>query len=153
MTIAQPYLYFQIDRHRYSTDDVVTAWYAKLEAERSKLASPKLLDQGCGIGECCILRYANHAPTSPSTGSVALMLSWLFSDCAVDAVEAQSTRITMARRSARYNGVDERMRFFEGDLRAAETLPLEPCYDLITGTPPYFPVGQVRLVCALHGWQ
>jgi hypothetical protein len=37
-------------RHRYSTDDVVTAWYAKQESRRCGAEAWRILDMGCGIG-------------------------------------------------------------------------------------------------------
>ena len=38
--------------HRHSTDDVVTAWYAKQESSRCGMVKPSILDMGCGIGAC-----------------------------------------------------------------------------------------------------
>ena len=54
-------------------------------------------------------------------------------------VEAQSESVILAKKSARYNGLDDRFEIREGDFRAPEVLRAEEKFDLITGSPPYFP--------------
>lgn len=113
---------FQKQRgHRWSLDDLVTAWVAAPHAEA--LGARRFLDLGCGLG------------------SVLLMMAWRFPDADVTGIEAQADRAAMGRRSLAYNGADERCRIFDGDLRDATVLPAEARFPLITGTPPYFPKG------------
>ncbi len=104
--------------HRWSLDDLVTAWVAR----RELLASPprEALDLGCGIA------------------SVALMVAWSFPEARVTGIEAQAVSLDLARRSLVWNGVDDRVTLHHGDLRDASMLPDDARFDLVTGTPPYF---------------
>jgi len=47
----------------------------------------------------------------------------------------------MARRSVAWNGVGDRVEIRNGDFRDPNLLAGEEPFDLVTGTPPYFPVG------------
>jgi tRNA1(Val) A37 N6-methylase TrmN6 len=108
--------------HRWSLDDLVTAWVA---TRRQDPARPlRALDLGCGLG------------------SVLLMVAWKLPHADALGIEAQLDRAAMGRRSIAYNGVAERCRIVDGDLRelTAGPLPGAP-FDLVTGTPPYFPRG------------
>ena len=108
---------FQLAKgHRYSTDDVLTAWYATTHAPRVGRAA----DFGSGIG------------------SVALIAAWRLPGAKFCTVEAQEVSIRLARKSVRYNGVEDRFQLFHGDLRDVR---LEPPFDLVTGSPPYWPEG------------
>lgn len=111
-------IFQRTDGHRWSLDDLVTAWRA---ISWWKDAAPKnILDLGSGIG------------------SVLMMLAWKFERAALTGVEAQDLSVDLARRSLSYNGIDGRTRLVPGDLRATD-LDIEDCaFDLITGTPPYF---------------
>jgi len=147
--------------HRYSTDDVVTAW----AAQRLRLApgppgtipgalhcmaaitnqhvythgALRILDIGCGIG------------------SVLLMNAWCHPTAVCVGLEAQAARAAQALRSARYNVGDAlvsdsaawladgavsapvpRLSIVHGDLRDGAALPTGAQFDLVTGTPPYF---------------
>ena len=125
---------FQKQRgHRWSLDDLVTAWVAAEAIEAIAPAGRPLraLDLGCGLG------------------SVLMMTAWRFPSAQVCGVEAQADRAAMARRSLAYNGAEDRCRVFDGDLRHLRQLrepehdapELAGPFDLITGTPPYFPRG------------
>ncbi|HEX3774906.1 MAG TPA: methyltransferase [Polyangiaceae bacterium] len=103
--------------HRHSIDDVLTAHYA-LEV------SPRVsthLDLGAGIGTVGLL-----------------VLSKLDESSTLTAVEAQnaSHRLLVANVSA--NALSDRVRALHGDLRE---LSLGESFPLITGSPPYFPLG------------
>lgn len=113
---------FQKQRgHRWSMDDLLTAWVAAphLEVVRARSA----LDLGCGLG------------------SVLLMNAWRFPQLDVTGVEAQADRAEMGRRSIAWNGVEARCRIVTGDLREPGVLPADARFDVVTGTPPYFPLG------------
>ena len=110
------------DGHRWSMDDLVTAWLAKTRAH----ATPPGLavDLGCGIG------------------SVLLFVAWSFPDARCVGLEAQTLSVGMARRSIAWNGVGERVEAREGDLREPQHLAdLVGRAELVTGTPPYFVPG------------
>ncbi|HEX7679948.1 MAG TPA: methyltransferase [Thermoanaerobaculia bacterium] len=109
---------FQYERgHRYSTDDVLTAWYATQWAPRVDRAA----DLGSGIG------------------SVALITAWRLPGARFCTVEAQAMSARLARKSIRYNGLEPRFTVYEGDLRDPSILAGEAPFDLVTGSPPYWP--------------
>ncbi|HEX8155354.1 MAG TPA: methyltransferase [Thermoanaerobaculia bacterium] len=105
--------------HRYSTDDVVTAWYGTTCAPRVDRAA----DLGSGIG------------------SVALIAAWRLPGATFCTVEAQDLSIRLARKSVRYNGLASRFTLYHGDLRDESILAGEAPFDLVTGSPPYWPAG------------
>lgn len=108
--------------HRYSLDDTATAWYALRAAKGREIR--RHLDLGCGIG------------------SVLLMVVWgLDPEVESRGIEAQELSHGLAERSIAYNGVDHRVQALRGDLRDASMLPAEPKFDLVTGSPPYIPIG------------
>ena len=111
--------------HRWSLDDLVTAWFAV----RHRTAAPprRIADLGCGIG------------------AVLLMLAWRFSDADCVGIEAQPAAVALARRSAAWNGAADRCRVQLGDLRDATVLADAGSFDLVTGTPPYVPLGTGRV--------
>jgi len=109
---------FQYERgHRYSTDDVLTAWYATQWAPRVDRAA----DLGSGIG------------------SVALITAWRLPGARFCTVEAQAMSARLARKSIQYNGLESRFTVYEGDLRDPAILANEAPFDLVTGSPPYWP--------------
>lgn len=103
--------------HRYSTDDLLAAWYAVSTCRKLGITPQRALDLGCGIG------------------SVGLFVAWSFPELRLTGVEAQSVSAALARRSIRYNGISERVVVHDGDLRTG--VPAGP-FDLITGSPPYW---------------
>jgi tRNA1(Val) A37 N6-methylase TrmN6 len=105
--------------HRYSTDDVLTAWYGTTHASRVERAA----DLGSGIG------------------SVALVSAWRLPGARFCTVEAQEISIRLARKSVRYNGLESRFTLMHGDLRDESLLADEAPFDLVTGSPPYWPEG------------
>lgn len=121
-------IFQQKSQHRYSTDDVVTAWVAyrmgprlvaaKAAAARAGGSLPtglETIDIGCGIG------------------SVVLMTAWLFPDAQCRGVEAQLSRYNQALRSLAYNGVGGRVTLKQGDLRDPSVAPSNS-FDLVTGS-------------------
>lgn len=105
--------------HRFSTDDILTAWYGTTWCPAARTA----LDLGSGIG------------------AVGMICAWRLPGARFVTVEAQSESVALARKSAAYNGVADRYEIREGDFRDAKILHAGEKFDLITGSPPYFPLG------------
>lgn len=104
--------------HRFSVDDLATAW----EAVRGP-APARYLDIGCGVG------------------SVLLMVAWRYPSASAFGIEAQEISFGLAQRNVRENGIEGRVRLFHGDLRDVTRDWEHGPIDLVTGTPPYLPVG------------
>ena len=106
--------------HRFSSDDVATAyvaWRARPDAERH-------LDLGCGLG------------------SVLLLLAWRCPNLVSTGIEAQAESFTLLERNVERSGFGERIDIRHGDLREfGRTGACGSGFDLVTGTPPYFPPG------------
>ncbi len=108
------------DGHRWSADDLVTAHFAISEVG----ATPsRVVDLGCGIG------------------TVLLFLAWRFRDAVCTGIEAQAVSAALATRSIAWNGIDARCTVRGGDLRDPTVRTGLGPADLVTGTPPYLPVG------------
>ncbi len=112
--------------HRYSTDDLLTAWFAASALGEAGQSPGHHLDLGCGIG------------------SVGLLVLWRFPSLHLLGVEAQEVSAALAARSFRYNGVSDRAAVRLGDFRAPGVLAPEERFDLITGSPPYLVSGEAR---------
>jgi tRNA1Val (adenine37-N6)-methyltransferase len=111
---------FQLrDGHRFSTDDILTAWYGTTWCP----SASRVLDLGSGIG------------------SVAAIAAWRLPGARLVTIEAQEISVSLARKSARYNGLVDRFDIRQGDFRDAGTIRAEESFDLILGSPPYFPAG------------
>ena len=111
---------FQLRKgHRFSTDDVLTAWYGTTWAP----SATTVLDLGSGIG------------------SVGMIAAWRLPGASFVTIEAQEESVRLARKSAAYNGLDERFEIRHGDFRAPFLLGAEERFDLVLGSPPYFPPG------------
>ncbi len=111
---------FQLRRgHRCSTDDVLTAWYGTTWAP----SPSRVLDLGSGIG------------------SVATIAAWRLPGARFVTVEAQAESVRLARKSAGYNGLADRMDIREGDFRDGTAVGADERFDLVLGSPPYFPPG------------
>lgn len=117
--IAGSWRIWQRERgHRYSLDDVATAW----EAASAVPGARRVVDLGCGIG------------------SVTLMLAYKLTHARLDAIEAQAISHALAARNLERNALADRVTLHHGDLRdaaLAERIGLGRA-DLVTGTPPYF---------------
>lgn len=120
--LAGPYRLWQRRRgHRYSLDDVATAW----EASNALPGARRYADLGCGIG------------------SVLLMVSYKLPEARVAGVEAQAQSFTLATRNVQRNELEARVRLVHGDLRAPDLNDLlGGPFELVTGTPPYLPPGR-----------
>lgn len=105
--------------HRFSTDDVLTAWYGTAWAP----SAARVLDLGSGIG------------------SVGMIAAWRLPGASFVTVEAQEESVRLAQKSAAYNGLEERYEIRHGDFREGFLLGAEERFDLVLGSPPYFPLG------------
>jgi len=111
---------FQLRKgHRFSTDDVLTAWYGSSWCPCART----VLDLGSGIG------------------SVGMIAAWRLPGACFVTVEVQEESVRLARKSARYNGLSERYEIRHGDFRDRGMVRAEEEFDLILGSPPYFPSG------------
>jgi len=116
----------RVDGHRWSLDDLVTAWVAADELVAGRPypdTALRIADLGCGIG------------------AVLMMMAWRFPETRLVGVEAQEISVDLARRSLAWNGADDRCAVRLGDLRDPAVLPESGAFDLVTGTPPYLPPG------------
>lgn len=107
----------RVGGHRHSADDVLTADYALRHAG----PAPRALDLGAGLGGVGLLVLWGLAP-----GSTLV------------AVEAQEVSYRLLQANIAGNGLGERVTARHGDLRALE---LAEKFALVTGSPPYFPLG------------
>jgi tRNA1(Val) A37 N6-methylase TrmN6 len=60
-------------------------------------------------------------------------------------LEIQEISYSLACRTVKLNGLEERVELFHGDLRSAKVLNTGRKWDQITGSPPYFPVGSALM--------
>jgi tRNA1Val (adenine37-N6)-methyltransferase len=101
--------------HRFSTDDLLTAW----AAVQAKPEAHRVLDLGAGIG------------------SVGLLALWkLPTHTDLTMVEVQAVSHALAHRTVAYNGLAARVTLHCQDLRRWPG----GAFDLVTGSPPYFPL-------------
>lgn len=119
------YRIFQLKKgHRFSTDDILTAWYGTSWVPCAR----SVLDLGSGIG------------------SVGMTAAWRLQGARFVTIEAQDISVALARKSARYNGLESRYEIRQGDFRDESVLGAGEKFDLVLGSPPYFP-----LDAGLHG--
>lgn len=113
------YRIFQLKKgHRFSTDDVLTAWYGTTWCPSARTA----LDLGSGIG------------------SVGMIAAWRLQGTRFVTIEAQEMSVALARKSARFNDLESRYEIRQGDFRSPQLLHDHEKFDLILGSPPYFPL-------------
>jgi tRNA1Val (adenine37-N6)-methyltransferase len=105
--------------HRFSTDDILAAWYGTSWCPTAS----RVLDLGSGVG------------------TVGMIAAWRLPGAQFVTVEAQSESVGLARRSAAYNGLTPRYDIRLGDFRDAGVLSPTERFDLVLGSPPYFPLG------------
>ena len=112
---------FQLKKgHRFSTDDLLTAW----TAWRFRPDGNRLLDLGCGLGTVGLLTLYKMGETAGLTG-----------------VEVQEVSYRLAQRTVQFNQLGQRVRLIHSDLRDPSWSEPGETWDVITGSPPYFPLG------------
>lgn len=104
--------------HRFSTDDLLTAYYGTTWCP----SATHVLDLGSGIG------------------TVGMISAWRLRGAQFVTVEAQDDSVRLARKSRIYNGLTERYDIRHGDFRDPTILHASERFDLVTGSPPYFPM-------------
>ena len=111
---------FQLRKgHRFSTDDLLTAWYGTSWAPRAA----RVLDLGSGVG------------------SVGMMAAWRLTGARFVTIEAQAESVRLAKKSAAYNGLVGRYDIRHADFRDRHALATDEGFDLVLASPPYFPIG------------
>ena len=111
-------VYQRAKGHRFSSDDVATAYVAFA----TRPTAGRVLDLGCGLG------------------SVLLLLAWKLPLARLAGIEAQAMSFELLRRNVARSGFASRITLAHGDLRNVESVStLGRGFELITGTPPYFP--------------
>jgi tRNA1Val (adenine37-N6)-methyltransferase len=105
--------------HRFSTDDVLVAWYGTSWSPTAET----VLDLGSGIG------------------TVAMIAAWRMPAGRFVTIEAQPESVRLNRKSVKWNGLENRFDIREGDFRSPSVFGLGERFDLIFGSPPYFPLG------------
>lgn len=116
--LVGPYRIFQRKNgHRHGIDDATTAWYALQKVPPVK----KVLDLGTGIG------------------TVGLAVLWALGQGAeLTCVEAQDISYRLLSENILGNQLNDCVRAVHGDIR---DLNLGERFPLVTGSPPYFPIG------------
>ncbi len=119
--LAGEWRVFQLRRgHRFSSDDLLTAWTAIRACPEAR----RLLDLGSGIG------------------SVGLVTLWgMAPEATLRTVEVQEVSARLAQRTVLLNGLSDRVEVVQGDLRNPKAVPARHEHDLVTGSPPYIPLG------------
>jgi tRNA1(Val) A37 N6-methylase TrmN6 len=113
--------------HRHSVDDVLTAHYALCELstqvarQTDPTHGPRVLDLGSGIGGVGLLTLWGLGPTAQLT-----------------CIEAQAVSHRLLVANVAGNQLTDRVVTRLGDLRE---LALDQRFSLVTGSPPYFPLG------------
>ncbi len=111
-------VYQRAKGHRFSSDDVATAFFAW----RARPDARRVIDLGCGLG------------------SVLLLLAWKMPEASFVGVEAQAPSFSLLEQNVARSGFGARVAIVHGDLRDAGLAGAERgAFDLVTGTPPYFP--------------
>jgi len=105
--------------HRFSTDDVVAAWYGTTWVPSAR----QVLDLGSGIG------------------AVGMIAAWRLPGARFVTIEAQEESVRLARKSAEYNGLTSRYEIRHADFRSPDALRPNELFDLVLGSPPYFAYG------------
>lgn len=114
-------IYQLVRGHRFSADDLLTAWMACELAPGAALQ----LDLGAGIG------------------SVGLMSLWRRpAGARLVMVEAQTVSHELAKRTIAHNRLGDRVEARLGDLRDPASVPERDHFPLVTGSPPYIPPGR-----------
>ncbi len=117
--IGDVHIYQRRGGHRTGTDDVLTAWFA---SSRFGRVPQRYLDLGCGIG------------------SVLLMTAHRLRPVVSLGVEAQPQSVEMLRRALAELPVETNLTISVAQADFREPDFVAGTFDLVTGSPPYFPL-------------
>lgn len=102
----------------YGVDAVLLADYCKASPDE------KLLDLGSG------------------NGAVALIAIGKYDAASVTGIEVQERMVKLARESAAYNHLEDRLNFLQGDVLAIDKLVSAATFDAVLCNPPYAEAGR-----------
>lgn len=71
------------------------------------------------------------------TGIIPILMEAKWQGSDYTGLEIQSESVDMARRSVEYNGLAEKIRIVEGDIKSASTIFKKASFDVVTSNPPY----------------
>ncbi len=71
------------------------------------------------------------------TGIISILLAKKFPKAALVAVETQPAAVEICRKNITVNGVDDRILFFEKDIKTLKTVLKPSTFDVIVANPPY----------------
>lgn len=115
-TLSGNFRIYQPDEgQRYSTDDMMTAWMAIICS--SDNPPERFIDLGSGL---C---------------SVPMIVMWRFNSLSGVGIELRDNRRELGLKSLEMNGLSNRFKLLQGDLRDLE---FDEKFGLITSTPPYY---------------
>jgi tRNA1(Val) A37 N6-methylase TrmN6 len=110
--------------HRFSTDDLMTAW----TAAHCLPSATEQADIGSGIGSVGLLTLWRLQQFAPQCTTRSLVT-----------VEVQSLSAALAQRTVRANGLESIVHIHRDDLRTSPVLQGQQTFELVTGSPPYIP--------------
>ncbi len=111
---------FQLKKgHRYSTDDLLVSWIGLQTCPRPE----RILDLGSGVG------------------TIAHLAAWKCPGAKVTSIEAQEISHQLCKKTVALNGMNSQIECVHADFREYFRERSERTYDLIFGSPPYFPMG------------
>ncbi len=102
----------------FGMDAVLLSAFAKVSTE------DHVLDMGSGNGVIPLLIQGRYEPAS------------------VTGLEIQEANVHMSRRSVQLNGVDDKVRIIQGDIKEADQLLPLSSFNVITCNPPYMDTGK-----------
>jgi tRNA1(Val) A37 N6-methylase TrmN6 len=70
-----------------------------------------------------------------------MIAAWRLPGAQFVTIEAQAESVELARKSARYNRLQNRYEIRHGDFRDPAMVTGDEKFDLVLGSPPYFPLG------------
>jgi tRNA1(Val) A37 N6-methylase TrmN6 len=70
-----------------------------------------------------------------------MIAAWRLPGARFVTIEAQEQSVTLGRKSAAYNGLEDRYEIRLADLRSSDAFAPDEHFDLVLGSPPYFPPG------------
>lgn len=97
------------------------------------------------IARLCALSEGKLLDLCTGSGCVAISALYYARNAGADALDISADALEYARANARINQVEERIRFFTGDIRQAPAAELAAeRYDVICANPPYIRSGDLR---------